>query len=74
MKAGSVTLRPLGQRPTLKRWFIRFIVFVGPITAWMALSFQDLAGSGAREQGFYFGLVAGIILTGLLSSYRQRAT
>jgi hypothetical protein len=74
VKAGSVTLRPMGKRPTPKTWFLRFIVFVVPITASMALSFEDLAGSGAREQGFYFGIVAGIILTGLLASYRQRAT
>lgn len=73
VKAGSVTLRPMGKRPTLKKWLLRFIVFVGPITVSMALSFQDLAGSGAREQGFYFGLVAGIILTGLLASYRERS-
>ncbi len=71
-KAGSITLRPMGTRPTFKKWSIRFLVFVVPFTAAMALSFEELAGSGAREQGRLFGAVAGVIMTGLLASYRER--
>ncbi|MBT4059819.1 MAG: hypothetical protein HOE69_05885 [Euryarchaeota archaeon] len=69
---GSITLRPLGKRPTLKKWLIRFLFFVGPFSIALALSFEELAGSGAREQGRIFGAIAGIILTGLLASYRNR--
>lgn len=71
-KAGSLTLRPLGQRPTFGRWFLRFIFFVGPFSLALAFSFEELAGSGAREQGRMFGLAAGVVLTGLLASYRNR--
>ena len=71
-KAGSITLRPLGKRPTVKQWIIRFLVFVAPFTVAMALSFEELAGSGAREQGRTFGAVAGVIMTALLASYRER--
>lgn len=71
-KPGSITLRPLGKRPTVGRWFLRFILFVGPFTIALALSFEELAGSGAREQGRIFGAAAGLVLTGLLASYRER--
>tara|TARA_B100001750_G_C15462714_1_gene575266 strand:- start:670 stop:1458 length:789 start_codon:yes stop_codon:yes gene_type:complete len=71
-KAGSITLRPLGRRPTVKQWCIRFLVFVAPFTVAMSLSFEELAGSGAREQGRTFGAIAGVIMTGLLASYRER--
>ncbi len=71
-KAGSITLRPMGKRPTFGRWLVRFVVFVLPITISMSLSFEELAGSGAREQGRNFGIAAGLILTGLLASYRER--
>ena len=71
-KAGSITLRPMGKRPTVKKWTIRFLVFIVPFTVAMALSFEELAGSGAREQGRLFGAIAGVIMTGLLASYRER--
>jgi len=71
-KAGSITLRPMGNRPTVKKWSIRFLVFVLPFTFAMALSFEELAGSGAREQGRLFGAITGVIMTGLLASYRER--
>lgn len=71
-KAGSITLRPLGKRPSFKRWLLRFLLFAGPFTIALALSFEELAGSGAREQGRMFGAAAGLVLTGLLASYRER--
>ena len=73
-KAGSITLRPLGKRPTFKLWLFRFIIFVGPFTIALALSFEELAGSAAREQGRTFGAAAGLIMTSLLASYRDRAS
>ena len=72
-KAGSITLRPMGERPSLGLWMRRFLVFIGPISIALALAFQDLAGSGARGQGLVFGAAAGVILTGLLASYRKRS-
>ena len=72
-KTGSITLRPMGERPSLRLWILRFLVFIGPITIALALAFQDLAGSGARGQGLAFGSAAGVILTGLLASYRKRS-
>jgi hypothetical protein len=71
-KAGSITLRPLGKRPTLKVWLVRFLFLIGPFSIALALSFEELAGSGAREQGRIFGAAAGLVLTGLLASYRNR--
>jgi len=71
-KLGSITLRPLGKRPTVKVWLIRFLFLVGPFSIALALSFEELAGSGAREQGRIFGAAAGVVLTGLLASYRNR--
>lgn len=71
-KAGSITLRPLGKRPSVKVWLVRFLFLVGPFSIALALSFEELAGSGAREQGRIFGTAAGLVLTGLLASYRNR--
>jgi hypothetical protein len=71
-KAGSITLRPLGKRPTVKVWMVRFIFLAAPFSIALALSFEELAGSAAREQGRIFGTAAGLVLTGLLASYRNR--
>ena len=72
-KSSSVTLRPMGRAPTPKEWFGRFIVFVVPMTGAMALAFRDLAGSGMEEQGMMFGGASGLLMTALLSSYRDRS-
>ena len=72
-KSSSVTLRPMGRAPTPKEWFGRFIVFVVPMTGAMALAFRDLAGPGMEEQGMMFGGASGLLMTALLSSYRDRS-
>ena len=72
LKKGSVTLRPVGKAPTLARWLFRFIFLGGPITIAFAFSFRDLAGDGARSQGIQVGIVLGILLSGMLASYRER--
>jgi hypothetical protein len=72
LKKGSVTLRPVGKAPTPARWLLRFIFLGGPITIAFALSFRDLAGDGARSQGIQVGIVLGILLSGMLASYRER--
>ena len=63
----------MGRAPTPKEWFGRFIVFVVPMTGAMALAFRDLAGSGMEEQGMMFGGASGLLMTALLSSYRDRS-
>ncbi len=72
MKKGSVTLRPIGNAPTLRKWFFRLILLGSPITFAFALAFRDLAGEGAYEQGLRVGIILGVILSGLLASYRER--
>ena len=56
----------------MKVWLVRFLFLAGPFSIALALSFEELAGSGAREQGRFFGAAAGLVLTGLLASYRNR--
>lgn len=73
-KSSSVILRPMGRAPTPKLWATRFAVFVIPMTGAMTLAFRDLAGSSFEEQGMIFGAAAGILMTGLLSSYRDRTS
>ena len=72
LKKGSVTLRPIGDAPTVIKWFLRFIFLGGPITIAFAFAFRDLAGEGAHTQGVKVGIVLGILLSGLLASYRER--
>ena len=72
LKKGSLTLRPIGDAPTLTKWFLRFIFLGGPITVAFAFAFRDLAGEGAYDQGLRVGIVLGILLSGLLASYRER--
>jgi len=72
LKKGSVTLRPIGDAPTVKKWLLRFIFLGGPITVAFAFAFRDLAGEGAHSQGMQVGIALGILLSGLLASYRER--
>jgi len=72
-KRAYITLRPLGKAPSVKQWLFRFIVLGGPITVVLAFSFRDLAGEGAYQQGMMVGAGLGVVLSALLSSYRDRA-
>ena len=72
-KAGSITLRPMGIAPTNAQRVRRFAIFVVPMCTVMGFTFRDLAGSTLEEQGLAFGIVAGVLLTALLSSYRDRS-
>ncbi len=72
LKKGSVTLRPIGAAPTLTKWFLRFIFLGGPITVAFAFAFRDLAGEGAHTQGLYVGIGLGLLLSGMLATYRER--
>ncbi len=72
-KAGSITLRPMGIPPTNAQRARRFTIFIVPMCTVMGLTFQDLAGSTMEEQGLVFGVLAGVLLTALLSSYRDRS-
>ena len=72
-KSSSVTLRPMGRAPTPGQWLGRFVVFVVPMTGSMTLAFRDLAGPGMEEQGMTFGAAAGLLMTALLSGYRDRS-
>ena len=72
-KSSSVTLRPMGRAPTPKQWLGRFAIFVVPMTGAMTLAFRDLAGIGMEEQGMTFGAAAGLLMTALLSGYRDRS-
>ncbi|RZP11688.1 MAG: hypothetical protein EVA35_00665 [Candidatus Poseidoniales archaeon] len=72
-KLSSVTLRPMGRAPTPKQWLGRFAIFVVPMTGAMTLAFRDLAGTGMEEQGMTFGAAAGLLMTALLSGYRDRS-
>ena len=71
-KQGSVTLRPIGDAPTVGKWLLRFIFLGTPITVAFAFAFRDLAGEGAYDQGRQVGIVLGIVLSALLASYRER--
>jgi len=73
-KSSSIVLRPMGRAPTPGQWAARFAVFVVPMTGAMSLAFRDLAGSSFEEQGMMFGAAAGLLMTGLLSSYRDRSS
>ena len=73
-KSSSVLLRPMGRAPTPGQWATRFAVFVIPMTGAMTLAFRDLAGKSFEEQGMMFGTAAGLLMTGLLSSYRDRSS
>ena len=72
-KSSSVTLRPMGVAPTPRIWATRFAIFVIPMTTVMTLAFRDLAGSGLESQGMAFGAASGILVTSLVSSYRDRS-
>tara|TARA_B100001996_G_scaffold18433_1_gene15155 strand:- start:218 stop:997 length:780 start_codon:yes stop_codon:yes gene_type:complete len=72
MKKGSVTLRPIGEAPTFNKWLLRLIFLGSPITLAFAFAFRDLAGEGAYDQGLKVGIVLGIVLSGMLASYRER--
>jgi len=72
-KAGSITLRPMGIAPTKIQRARRFVIFVIPMCTIMGFTFRDLAGSTMEEQGLAFGIGAGLLLTALLSSYRDRS-
>ena len=72
LKQGSVTLRPIGDAPTVGKWLLRFIFLGTPITVAFAFAFRDLAGEGAYDQGRQVGIVLGIVLSALLASYRER--
>ena len=73
-KSSSVVLRPMGRAPTRRQWATRFAFFVIPMTGAMTLAFRDLAGSSFEEQGMLFGAAAGLLMTGLLSGYRDRSS
>ena len=72
LKKGSLTLRPIGKAPTPMRWLLRFIFLGTPITVAFAFAFRDLAGEGAHTQGIYVGIGLGVLLSGMLASYRER--
>ena len=72
LKKGSLTLRPIGEAPTVSKWLLRFIFLGGPITVAFAFAFRDLAGDGAHTQGLYVGIGLGILLSGMLATYRER--
>ena len=72
LKQGSLTLRPIGDAPSLTKWLLRFVFLGSPITVAFAFAFRDLAGEGAHTQGMQVGIVLGILLSGLLASYRER--
>ena len=72
-KSGSITLRPMGIAPSKSQRIRRFAIFVVPMCAIMGFTFRDLAGSGMEGQGMIFGVAAGLLMTTLLSSYRDRS-
>jgi len=73
LKAGSITLRPTGVAPSPARFIARLILMGIPVTAAMVLSMEELAGSGASEQGQWLGLGLGVALSLLLASHRVRS-
>jgi len=72
IKPGSVTLRPMGTAPTAFVWIKRFVIGVVPIAGSFAFAFRDLAGTTLAEQGFWFGLIAGVMLTAMMAGHRDR--
>ena len=63
----------MGVAPTNAQRGRRFAIFVVPMCTVMGFTFRDLAGSTLEEQGLAFGIIAGVLLTALLSSYRDRS-
>jgi hypothetical protein len=65
----------------LREGMIQRLRVVAPTLDWQIIikpgtvtfAFRDLAGSTMSEQGFWFGLIAGIFLTGMMASHRDRA-
>ena len=73
VKAGSITLRPMGIAPSKALRARRFAIFIVPMCTVMGFTFRDLAGSTMEDQGLAFGIAAGVLMTALLSSYRDRS-
>ena len=63
----------MGIAPSNAQRARRFAIFVIPMCTVMGFTFRDLAGSTMSQQGLIFGLVAGLLMTALLSSYRDRS-
>ena len=72
-KSGSITLRPMGIAPSNAQRVRRFAIFIVPMCTVMGFTFRDLAGSTMEDQGLAFGIAAGVLMTVLLSSYRDRS-
>jgi hypothetical protein len=73
VKAGSITLRPMGIAPSKALRARRFAIFIVPMCTVMGFTFRDLAGTTMEDQGLAFGIAAGVLMTALLSSYRDRS-
>jgi len=73
VKAGSITLRPMGIAPSKSLRARRFAIFIVPMCTVMGFTFRDLAGTTMEDQGLAFGIAAGVLMTALLSSYRDRS-
>ena len=74
VKAGSITLRPMGIAPSKALRARRFAIFIVPMCTVMGFTFRDLAGTTMEDQGLAFGIAAGVLMTALLSSYRDRSS
>jgi len=72
IRSSSVVLRPMGIAPTPRIWIGRFVIYSIPITGIMGLAFQDLAGKGVGNEGLYFGIGGGLLMTALVASHRDR--
>ena len=73
-KSSSITLRPMGESPSLRLWITRFGIFSIPVTLVMALAFRDLAGEGLEHQGILFGASCGLVISALAATYRDRSS
>ena len=73
-KSSSITLRPMGESPSLRLWVTRFGIFSIPVTLVMALAFRDLAGEGLEFQGLLFGASCGLVIVALATTYRDRSS
>tara|TARA_Y100001958_G_scaffold159718_1_gene162747 strand:+ start:5968 stop:6795 length:828 start_codon:yes stop_codon:yes gene_type:complete len=73
-KSSSITLRPMGESPSLRLWVTRFGIFSIPVTLVMALAFRDLAGEGLEYQGLLFGASSGLVIAALAATYRDRSS
>ncbi len=73
-KSSSITLRPMGEPPSLRLWITRFAIFSVPVTLVMALAFRDLAGDGLETQGILFGASCGLLISALAATYRDRSS